>query len=186
LDRSRDQHPRSGEAATDAIGPRLHPLSLRLVTPELDGPNYGVVRVGDPLYPAALLAFQWRRRDRAKAEELASALAPAWPRSAGRKREREHRALTAAALADAGLDLGEVAFELSEVHGEPLLDTARRWIKDGREMQAAGRDFAPYVEQVGTETQAAALTRAQAMARPPEVAAVRAAEFAARQRAAAR
>ena len=49
-------------------------------------------------------------------------------------------------------------------------------------MQAPGRDFAPYVEAVGTDTQPSAQTRAEAMRRP-EQGATRAAEHAARERA---
>lgn len=41
------------------------------------------------------------------------------------------------------------------------LDTARRLVKAGRALPQAGRDYAPYVEAVGTATQPVALTRLQ-------------------------
>jgi hypothetical protein len=149
------------------------------VTPEIDGPNYATIGPGDPIYRTALLAFHDRNRHPARAQALATTLADLWPLSAGERPKVEHRALTAAALADAGLDLGDVTYELADVYGEPQLDTVRRWIKKGRGMQTPGRDFAPFVEQVGTGTQPAALTLAQSWTRP-EQAETRAAEHAIR------
>ncbi len=127
----------------------------------MDGPSYDSIGPDHDLYELGLLAFHDRDRHPSRAQALAAALKRAWPRSAGEHSNAEHRALTAAALADDGLDLGDVAHAM-----RVQLDTARRLVKAGRDLQQPCRDFAPYVEAVGTATQAAALTRLQSWPHP--------------------
>jgi hypothetical protein len=168
---------RTSKAAADEIPPQSHPLALRLVSPAIDGPNYRTLGPGDPYWQTALWAYQAQRELTGAARaRLFRALVADWPVGRGEHRKREHRALLAADLAAAGLDVDEIAYRLSDLYGEPQLDTVRRWIKDGQAMHRPGRDFAAYVEAVGTDTQPAALTLAQSMARSPEQATVRHAE----------
>jgi hypothetical protein len=163
---SQPQRHRSGEAAPDEIDPRSHPLALRLVSPERD---YVTIGPDHALYQLALLAWRDRYRRPARAQEVAAGLDQAeWPRAPGPQSDKAHKALTATALADDGLDTGDVAHAL-----RVQLDTARRLVKRGRELQQldpelqrVGSDFAPYVEAVGTATQPAALTLARSWARP--------------------
>ena len=162
--KSHAQRHRSGEAATDEIDRQSDPVALRLVTPEIDGPPYDTIGPEHDLYPLGLLAYRLGVRGRlGEAQAVADGLRRPWPRVAGEHSNAEHRALTAATLADNGLDNGDVADAFGV---QP--DTARRLVKAGRALQRPERDFAPYVEAVGTATQPAALTRLQSWTRPDE------------------